>query len=163
MNQQGLARQVMIKQACATCKSHLPLCIGLFSHTHQRHCHWNLQCHISIYEIHLETQSRLTVRRELTCSTTQRVQGLSASRDFRQIRVWKWWASRTNYLVCVNSLSKFKHEQAICPPSAIFAHHMMYFWGLCLHWTTQPICEAKWEQIMMATVPIRLGFFFGVY
>lgn len=78
------------------------------------------------------------------------------------VRRWdvEWRALGTVYSVCVNNLKSLNiNKPFVCSQLGIFVHHMMYFWGLCLHWATQPICEAKWEQIMMATVPISLGTF----
>lgn len=46
-------------------------------------------------------------------------------------------------------ISKFKHKQAIC---LLWAVHLSAFITWCTSEVCVPICEVKWEQIMMPTV-----------
>lgn len=118
-------------------------------------------------EINLETKGRSKPHDRahlLQTPEMEKKEEISVSRKQTTERFWrqdaKRWVLCTIYLVCVTSfLSLNINKPFVCSQLCIFVHHMMYFWGLCLHWATQPICEAKWEQIMMASVPISLGIF----
>lgn len=138
----------------------------LFFHRHQRNCPLHSETCSTDWNKPWNKRQAETSRQSTPASNSGngKEKGNICEQKTNYREIWrqraKRWVFSTIFSVCVTSfLSLNINKPFVCSQLCIFVHHMMYFWGLCLHWAKQPICEAKWEQIMMASVPISLGIF----